>query len=41
VIDNARRDDEEVDQQEALENDQSKADVPFIDFFSVNGKSSS
>ncbi|PNT09340.1 hypothetical protein POPTR_012G039400v4 [Populus trichocarpa] len=41
VIDNARRDDEEVDQQEALENNQSKADVPFIDFFSVNGKSSS
>ena len=41
VIDNARRDEEEVDQQGAMENDQSKAGVPFIDFFSVNGKSSS
>ncbi|KAJ6748926.1 MYB-RELATED PROTEIN A-LIKE [Salix purpurea] len=41
VIDNAKRDEEEVDQQGAMENDQSKAGVPFIDFFSVNGKSSS
>ena len=41
VIDNARRDEEEVDQQGAIENDQSKAGVPFIDFFSANGKSSS
>ncbi|KAB1212181.1 Transcription factor MYB44 [Morella rubra] len=37
VIDNARRDDEEVNQ-EATEH-QSKADVPFIDFLSVIGSS--
>ncbi|CAK7327929.1 unnamed protein product [Dovyalis caffra] len=38
VIDNARRDDEEVDQQEAMEH-QSMGGIPFIDFLSA-GKSS-
>lgn len=37
VIDNARRDDEEVNQ-EATEQ-QNKAGVPFIDFLSVTGSS--
>ncbi|KAL9337471.1 hypothetical protein Peur_069240 [Populus x canadensis] len=35
VIDNARREDEEVDQQEVILEHQSKAGVPFIDFFSA------
>ncbi|KAJ6969929.1 transcription factor MYB52 [Populus alba] len=35
VIDNARREDEEVDQQEVILEHQSKAGVPFFDFFSA------
>jgi myb proto-oncogene protein len=35
VIDNARREDEEVDQREVILEHQSKAGVPFIDFFSA------
>ncbi|KAJ4844438.1 hypothetical protein Tsubulata_041895 [Turnera subulata] len=39
VLDNSRREDEEVDQQEANKEEQSKAGFPFIDFLSVGNSS--